>query len=281
MLKKGAVWFITGCSSGLGRALAEQVLAAGYRAVVTARKPEELTRLLAEYPETAIAVELDVTKGNQIEVAVAQAQARFGAIDVVVNNAGYGYLGAIEEGDDADVRTMFETNLFAPVNILKAVLPGMRERRRGHVVNISSVGGFVTYPATGYYHMAKFAIEALSDTLAKEVAAFGIGVTVVAPGAFRTNFRGGSIRQAKVRLSAYAGTAAAKQRDVVLAGHGKQQGDPSRGARAIINAIEAESPPLHLVIGGDALDQLRQKVVDLQKEWDKWESVTRSTNFAP
>jgi NAD(P)-dependent dehydrogenase (short-subunit alcohol dehydrogenase family) len=278
MIKKNAVWFITGCSKGLGRALAENVLTSGYRAVITARRAEDIADLVKQYPKTGFLVVLDVTRKDQIEIAIAKAEEQFGSIDVLVNNAGYGYLGAIEEGDDADVRKMFDTNVFAPVDLIKAVLPGMRQRGEGHIVNISSVGGFVTYPSVGYYHMAKFAIEGLTETLAKEVTPFGIGVTAVEPGPFRTDFRGGSMKQAKLRLPAYAETAG-KARDAVLAGDGKQSGDPDRGARAIVAAVEAEHPPLHLVMGTGALKEFRQKIIDLQQEWDGWEKVTRGTDF--
>lgn len=279
MITKDAIWFITGCSKGLGRALAEQALAAGYRAVVTARRREDVADLAAGNSDAALAVALDVTDRVQIDAAVAAAEARFGAIDVLVNNAGYGYLGAIEEGDDAEMRALFETDLFAPVTLIKAVLPGMRARRRGHVVNVSSIGGLVTYPGVGYYNMAKAGVEAMSDALAKEVAPLGIGVTVVAPGAFRTGFRGpDSIKQSATRIDDYADTAG-KARAGTLAGHGKQQGDPARGACAIIAAVEAEHPPVHLLIGGDALDQLRAKLDDMRRETDAWEGVTRGTDL--
>jgi len=278
MLEKNAVWLITGCSTGLGRALAQQALKAGYRVVASARDPSVLGEIVKEHGEAVLAVELDVTKPDQIKAAIAAAEGRFGTVDVLVNNAGYGYFGAIEEGEDADVRAMFETNVFGPWNMIKAILPGMRERGHGYVVNISSVGGLVTYPAVGFYHMAKFAVEALSETLAKEAASFGIGVTVVEPGAFLTDFRGGSAKQSNIRLPAYADTAG-KARDNVFAAHGKQENDPMLGAHAIITAVEANQPPLHLVIGGDALDQVRQKVVDLQRDLDTWEELTRSTKF--
>ncbi|GGF24392.1 short-chain dehydrogenase/reductase [Aliidongia dinghuensis] len=278
MIGTDAVWLITGCSKGLGRALAQQALKSGYRVVVTARDPSAVGGLVTEYGDAALPVALDVTKPNQAVAVIEVAEARFGAVDVLVNNAGYGYVGAIEEGEDADVRAMFETNIFGTWNMIKAVLPGMRERRRGHIVNISSVGGLTTFPAVGFYHMAKFAVEGLSETLAKEVAPFGLGVTVVEPGAFRTDFRGSSMRQSGVRLPAYADTAG-KARDNVLAGHGKQQGDPVLGSKAIITALEADNPPLHLVIGGDALDLVRQKLVDLRRDLDTWEDLTRSTNF--
>ncbi len=278
MLQKNAVWLITGCSTGLGRAIAQQVLEIGYRAVVSARDPSSVADVVEQHGDSAMAVALDVTRPDQIAATIGAAEARFGAVDVLVNNAGYGYLGAIEEGEDAAVRAMFETNVFGPWNMIKAALPGMRDRGHGHVVNISSVGGLVTYSAVGFYHMAKFAVEGLSETLAKEVAPFGIGVTVVEPGAFRTEFRGRSVKQSSIRLPAYASTAG-KARDNVLAAHGKQENDPVLGAKAIITVLEAASPPLHLVIGGDALDQIRQKLSDLQRDFDTWEDVTRGTKF--
>ena len=279
MITKDAVWLITGCSKGLGRALAEQALAAGYRVVVTARRAADVADLLAGHADAAFGVELDVADPVQIRAAVAAAEDRFGRVDVLVNNAGYGYLAAIEEGEDADVRALFETDLFGPWTLIKAVLPGMRARRCGHIVNVSSIGGLVTYPGVGFYHMAKFGVEAMSDTLAKELAPLGIGVTVIAPGAFRTDFRGpASIKQSVARIDDYADTAG-KSREGTQAGHGKQAGDPVRGARAIITAVEAKRPPVHLLIGGDALDQLRARLDEMRRETDAWEAVTRSTDF--
>ena len=279
MITKDAVWLVTGCSKGLGRALAREVLAAGYRAVITARHVEDIADLAADHGSAAQAVALDVTDRAQIIAAVTAAEGHFGQVDVLVNNAGYGYLAAIEEGDDAEVRALFEADLFGPVALIKAVLPGMRARRSGHIVNVSSIGGLVTYPGVGYYHMVKFGVEALSDVLAKEVGPLGIGVTAVAPGAFRTDFRGPtSIKQSATRIDDYAGTAG-KSRAGTQAGHGKQQGDPARGARAIIAAVAAERPPVHLLIGGDALDQFRTKLDDIRRETDAWEDVTRGTDF--
>ncbi len=278
MISKDAVWLITECSKGLGQAIAAEVLRAGYRVVATARNPSTLDGLVAAAGGRALAVGLDVTRAEQIAAAVEAVERRFGAVDVLVNNAGYGYVGAIEEGEEDGVRAMFETDVFGLWAMTKAVLPGMRGRGRGHVVNISSVGGMVTYPAVGFYHMAKFAVEAFSETLAQEVAPFGIGVTVVAPGAFRTDFRGGSMQQSPVRLPEYADTAG-KARDRVLAGHGTQENDPVLGARAIITAVEAKVPPMHLIIGGDALDQVRAKLTKLCQELNAWEGVARSTKF--
>lgn len=278
MIEKNAVWLITGCSTGLGRAIAQQALKSGYRVVASARDPSTVADIVAEHEDTALAVELDVTNPDQVRAAISQVEDRFGTVDVLVNNAGYGYVAAIEEGEDAEVRAMFETNIFGSWNMIKAVLPGMRARKRGHIVNMSSVGGIVTFPAVGFYHMTKFAVEGLSETLAQETAPLGISVTVVEPGAFRTDFRGRSMKQSGIRLSDYEETAG-KGRDGVLGGHGKQQGDPARGARAIIVAVEAERPPMHLVIGGDALDLIRRKLTSFQRELDGWEKVTCSTNF--
>ena len=279
MLNKDAVWFITGCSKGFGRALAMEAVAAGYRVVATARNIDDLTDLAGRHRDTVFTAALDVAKPEQIAAAVAEARQRFGAIDVLVNNAGYGYLGAIEEGDDAEMRRLFETCLFGPVNLIKAVLPGMRSRRCGHIVNFSSIGGIVTYPGVGYYNMVKAGVEAMSDVLAKELCSLGIGVTVVAPGAFRTDFRGpASVRQAKTRIGDYDDTAG-KARAGTTAGHGKQPGDPVRGVRAIIAALQAEKPPVHLLLGSDALDQLRSKLDAMRLEADAWQELTRGTDL--
>ncbi|MPV55703.1 short-chain dehydrogenase/reductase [Burkholderia sp. HI2761] len=278
MLKKNAVWLITGCSKGLGRALARSALESGYRVVASARDEAAVEDLVRAYGDAVAAVRLDVASQEQAETAVAAAHERFGAVDVLVNNAGYGYLAAIEEGEDSDVRAMFETNVHGTWNMIKAALPGMRKRRTGHIVNIGSVGGLTTFPGVGFYHMTKFAVEGLSETLAKEIGPLGIGVTVVEPGAFRTDFRGASMQQSGIRLEDYADTAG-KARDSVLAGHGKQQGDPVRGSRAIIAALESDRPPLHLVLGGDALDLVRAKLEDLRVDLDTWEHLTRSTDY--
>lgn len=278
MIDQDAVWLVTGCSRGFGRALAQEIVAAGYRLVATARNSADLDDLVPGNEDRVLALALDVTAPDQIQAAVAAARERFGQVDVLVNNAGYGYLGAIEEGEDADVRALFEADLFGPINLIKAVLPDMRARRRGAIVNISSIGGFVTFPGVGYYHMAKFGVEAMSETLAKEVAPLGITVTVVAPGAFRTNFRGGSIKQSSRRIDDYEQTAG-KGRDGTLAGDGKQRGDPVRGARAIMQAVASDKPPVHLIIGGDALDQFRGKIEELRREADAWETLTRSTDL--
>ena len=278
MIDDNSVWMITGSSSGLGRELAEKVLEHGYRAVVTARKPDAVGDLVARYSDRAIAVGLDVTQVGDIRSALKAAYERFGQIDVLVNNAGYGYIGAIEEGEDAEIRAQFDTNVHGVIALVQAVLPGMRHRAKGHIVNVSSIGGLTTFPNVGYYHASKYALEGLSQTLAKEMAPFGIGVTVVEPGAFRTDFRGRSMRQSSIRLPEFAETLG-KQRDALLDSHGKQQNDPAKGALAIIEALKAKQPPLHLLLGADALDLARKQLAAMAKDFDAWETLTRSTVF--
>ena len=278
MISDNSVWLITGSSSGLGRALAEKVLERGYRAVVTARNAEAVLDLVEHYGDRATVVALDVTRSEQVTAAVKAAYDAFGQIDVLVNNAGYGYIGAIEEGEDAQIRAQFDTNVHGPIAMMQAVLPGMRQRGKGHIVNVSSIGGLTTFPNVGYYHASKYALEGLSETLAKEMAPFGIGVTVVEPGAFRTDFRGRSMRQSKVRLPEFADTLG-KQRDALLNAHGKQHNDPAKGAAAIIEAVKAKKPPLHLLLGADALDLARKQLAVMARDFDEWEALTRSTEF--
>lgn len=278
MIGDNSVWLVTGSSSGLGRALAEKVLERGYRAVVTARNAETVRDLVGHYGDRAIAVTLDVTRSEQVAAAVKAAYDTFGQIDVLVNNAGYGYIGAIEEGEDAQIRAQFDTNVHGVIAMMQAVLPGMRRRGKGHIVNISSIGGLTTFPNVGYYHASKYALEGLSETLAKEMASFGIGVTVVEPGAFRTDFRGRSMRQSNIRIAEFADTLG-KQRDALLSAHGKQHNDPAKGAVAIIEAVKAKKPPLHLLLGADALDLARKQLAAMAKDFDEWETLTRSTAF--
>jgi NAD(P)-dependent dehydrogenase (short-subunit alcohol dehydrogenase family) len=278
-LDSSPVFFITGCSTGLGRALATHVLERGWRAAVTAREPGSVADLVDAHGARAIALPLDVTDPEQVSDAVRCAEEVFGRIDVLGNNAGYGYLAAIEEGEDAEVRALFEANVFGAVAVTKAVLPGMRTRRRGHVVTVSSLGGLAAFAATGYYHATKFALEGLSESLAAEVAPLGIGVTIVEPGAFRTNWSGPSMKQSAVRIDDYADTAGTR-RDATLATYGTQPGDPARAAEAIVAALEADAPPLRLVLGTAALQVARGKLAALQRGFDEWEHLSRSTEIA-
>jgi NAD(P)-dependent dehydrogenase (short-subunit alcohol dehydrogenase family) len=277
-LTESPVWFTTGCSTGLGRALATHVLERGWRAAVTARDPETVAGLVARHGDRAIAVALDVTDPGQVAAAVDRTEETFGRIDVLVNNAGYGYLAAVEEGDDAEVRALFDTNVFGLAAVTRAVLPGMRARRSGHVVNVSSLGGLAGFGATGYYHATKFAVEGLSESLAAEVAPLGIGVTIVEPGAFRTNWSGPSMKQSATRIDDYTETAG-KRRAATLATHGSQPGDPARAAEAVVTALEADEPPLRLLLGTAALDVARGKIATLQRDFARWEDLSRSTEL--
>ena len=272
------VWFITGCSTGFGRELADLVLKRGWRAVVTARDPSKLQDLVSGFEDQALAVRLDVTDPAQVKESVRQAEQKFGRIDVLVNNAGYGYLAAIEEGEDEAVRAMFETNVFGLVDMTKAVLPVMRKQRSGHIVNISSIGGLVGFAATGYYHATKYAVEGLSDSLAIEVEPLGIKVLVVEPGPFRTDWAGRSIKQSATRIGDYDQTAG-ERRKQTGARSGNQPGDPRRGCEAIIAAVQSDNPPRHLVLGKPALELARNKLEALRHDFDTWESVTLAADF--
>nr|WP_156096112.1 oxidoreductase [Amycolatopsis jejuensis] len=272
------VWFITGCSTGLGRALATAVLERGLRAVVTARDPERVAGLVAAYPGRAVAVALDVTDPRQITTAVVEAERAFGRIDVLVNNAGYGYLAAAEEGEDAEIRALFEANVFGLMALTRAVLPGMRARRSGHVVSVSSLGGLAAFGATGYYHATKFAVEGFTESLSAEVGPLGIGVTIVEPAAFRTNWSGPSMRESAIRIDDYADTAGAR-RTSTLATYGKQPGDPARAATAVIDAVTSAEPPLRLLLGRAAYDIATARLDTLRKGFDDWRDVTLSADF--
>ncbi len=272
------VWMITGCSTGFGRELARQLLERGFRVVVTARNPATIRDLADRYPQTALPVALDVADKAQIERAVHEGTRAFGALDVLVNNAGYGYYAPIEEGDEAAVRRMFETNFYGVVALMQAVLPAMRARRRGHIVNVSSVGGLVAHPGSGYYAATKFAVEAVSESLSKEVAPLGIRVLLVEPGPFRTRFLDNSHGEPSVRIADYESTVGAR-RTAVAATSGKQAGDPVKGAAAIIAAVESPSPPLRLVLGAQALGHIRAKMSALTNDIDAWESTTLGADF--
>ena len=278
MNKDKPVWLITGCSTGFGRELAKLVLARGWRAVVTARDPAAVADLVAGCEDRALAVALDVTRREQIAEAVSQAQQKFGRIDVLVNNAGYGYLAAIEEGEDEAVRAMFETNVFGLVDMTKAVLPIMRQQKSGLIVNISSIGGLASFAATGYYHATKYAVEGLSESLATELKPLGIGVLIVEPGPFRTNWAGPSIKQSATRIDAYDSTAG-ERRKQTSARSGNQAGDPVRAAQAIIDAALSDQPPLRLLLGKMALDLARRKLDTMRGDFDAWEATTLGADF--
>lgn len=253
------VWFITGCSTGFGRDLAKLVLDRGWKAVVTARGVDRVADLVEGAEDRALALDLDVNDQAQIDAAVAAATAKFGRIDVLVNNAGYGYQATAEEGDEAEIRAQFDTNVFGLFAMTRAVLPIMRAQAAGNIVNFTSVAGLIGFPGSGYYAASKHAVEGWSDALLAEVGPLGIGVTCVEPGPFRTDWAGRSLKQTPSTIPAYADTARARMagtKDV----SGNQAGDPVRAGDAIIAAVQQETPPRHLVLGKFGYDAVTAKL---------------------
>ena len=272
------VWLITGCSTGFGRALAEVVLKKGDYLLATARKPEQIRALIDQYPETALAVHLDVTLSQDIQAAVDAAIATFGRIDVLVNNAGHGLIAALEEVSDVDIHQFFETNFFGALRLMRTVLPVMRQQGSGHIVNMSSTAGLVGFAGSSLYCGAKFALEGTSEALASEVEPFGIKVTLIEPGAFRTDFNGRSLAAAEQSIDAYATVSGAslqwfKQMD------GKQPGNPTKAAQAIIQAVESPHPPMRLALGTDAMSLIQEKLEWIKRDLDAWQQVTVSTDY--
>jgi NAD(P)-dependent dehydrogenase (short-subunit alcohol dehydrogenase family) len=270
------VWLITGCSTGFGRDLAKHVLELGYRTVVTARKPDEVKDLAAD--GEALVLKLDVTNQSQINAAIKAAEKKFGHIDVLVNNAGIGYFAAVEESGDKEVRRMFEINFFGLSRMIHAVLPGMRKRRKGFIVNFSSIGGLRSFPSVGYYNATKFAVEGLSEALWQEVEPLGIKVMLVEPSGFRTDWAGRSADESQRHIADYAATAGAWRKQV-RAISGKQPGDPVRAAQAIVKAVESPKPPHHLLLGNDAYKGAMIKLEELRKDFSAWEAVSRGADF--
>jgi NAD(P)-dependent dehydrogenase (short-subunit alcohol dehydrogenase family) len=271
------VWFITGASSGFGRALVEHAVARGARVVATARSIDSLADLVAAAPAQVLPLRLDVTQPGSIDAALASAIAHFGAIDVLVNNAGFGIVGAVEETSDADLRATFDTMFFGAVALTRAVLPHMRSRGTGSIVQITSMGGVITAPGYGAYCAAKHALEAVSESLAVEVAPLGVRVLVVEPGAFRTQLFGNGFRSMPT-IDDYAptvGPTRAMSRQL----HNVQVGDPAKAARAIFDAVAAGAPTLRLPLGGDAVDGMRAKLALVAADIDRNERVARDTTF--
>ncbi|SDD49589.1 oxidoreductase [Paraburkholderia lycopersici] len=272
------VWFVTGCSTGFGRELARAVLARGWRCVATARNQASLGDLAPEAGERLLPVSLDVTDAAQIEAAVAAAQKRFGTIDVLVNNAGYGYQSSIEEGEEREIRAQFDANAFGLFALTRAVLPGMRARRKGHVINITSVAGLAGFPGSGYYAASKHAVEGFSDALLAEVGPLGIKVTCVEPGPFRTDWAGRSLVQTASHIDDYAQTAGARmKRTAESSGH--QPGDPARAAQAMIRITEVEDPPRHLVLGAFGVDAVANRLRAALADIEAWRALSLGTDF--
>jgi len=270
------VWFITGCSTGFGRQIAKHVLELGYRTVVTARDTDDI-RDLAEMGE-ALVLKLDVTERSQAEAAVKAAEDHYGHIDVLVNNAGIGYFAAVEESDETEVRKMFDVNVFGLSRMIHVVLPGMRKRHKGFIVNLSSIGGLRSFPSLGYYNATKFAIEGLSEALWQEVEPLGIKVMLVEPSGFRTDWAGRSANETTHHIADYANTAHRSMRQL-RAMSGQQDGDPVRAANAIVLAVESSLPPHRLLLGNDAYEGAIAKLGELREEFTAWEAVSRGADF--
>ena len=270
-------WFITGASSGFGMAFAQHALASGYNVVATARAPGKLEALTKAAPERVLVLRLDVTRADEAGAAVKAAIARFGRIDVLINNAGYGIVGAVEETSDAEFRAQMDTNFFGAVSVARAVLPQMRAQRSGAIVNVSSLGGQLSFGGFSAYSASKFALEGMSEALAQEVAPFGIKVMILEPGAFRTGFAAEALKHMPIH-EAYkdivGGTRAFAQ-----GMHGTQAGDPMKAAAAVDLALKAETTPLRLAVGDDAVDSIRAHSQALLAELDTWEKVARDTRL--
>ncbi|MGK3116408.1 oxidoreductase [Candidatus Pantoea formicae] len=271
------VWFISGCSTGFGRELAQQTIARGFKTVVTARDPAKVQDLVSGH-DNALAVALDVTDQGSIDQAVKAALEAFGTVDVLVNNAGYGYQSSVEEGDEKEIRAQFDANVFGLFALTRAVLPAMRKQRRGHVINITSVAGFIGFASSGYYSASKHAVEGWSDSLALEAAPLGIHVTCVEPGPFRTDWAGRSLHQTPSTLPEYADTAAARMK-ATSEYSGTQAGDPARAATAMIAITEHDNPPRHLVMGAWGYDAVINKLKERLAQIEAWKQTSVDTDF--
>lgn len=272
------VWFITGSSSGIGRLLAEEVLAAGDSVAATARNVEKVSDLEQKFPDRAKAIRLDVTDKTRVAEAVAEAMAAFGQIDVLVNNAGYGLVAAQEEATEDEICRQIKTNVHGVIHVTQAVLPHMRRQGSGHIINMSSIAGLVGTAGLGYYNLTKFAVEGMSEALALEVEPLGIHVTAIEPGPFRTDFAGRSGEYSPNEIREYEQTAG-KTRARQHAVDGKQQGDPSKVAQAILKVVNSKNPPHHLILGAFALNKFREKLKQLRSEITQWEDVTLGADF--
>lgn len=272
------VWFITGCSTGFGRELAKLVIARGWPTVVTARNKGSLADLVESAQTNTLALDLDVTDASQVAAAVKAAEDRFGRIDVLVNNAGYGYQASIEEGEEDEIRAQFDANVFGLFALTRAVLPLMRKHRKGHVINITSVAGLIGFPGSGYYAASKHAVEGFTDALAIEGAPLGIKATCVEPGPFRTDWAGRSLKQTPNLIEDYAEIVGARMR-TTAANSGKQQGDPVRAGEAMIRITETENPPRHLVLGEFGYNAVTEKLKERLALIEKWREASLGADF--
>lgn len=277
MINSEKVWFITGCSTGFGRELAVAVIDAGYKVVITARRPEQIVDLATGKEERVLTLKLDVTDENQIKEAVQVTKERFGKIDVLVNNAGIGYFASVEESEENEVRRMFEINFWGLTHVTKAVLPIMRENKAGHIINFSSIGGLTSFPALGYYHATKYAVEGLSESLSKEVEPIGIKVTLIEPASFRTDWGNRSSVKTPITIPEYKETVGKYIPREDMAG--MEPGDPKKAAIAILKVVESKNPPKHLLLGKFAYQIVCNKLDELKKEFDEWKETTINADF--
>ena len=271
-------WLITGCSSGLGRQLADAVAARGDRLVATARSADSLQPLCERYPETVRSISLDVTRAGDAARAVALAESAFGGLDVLVNNAGFGFIGAIEEGEPNEYRPMFEVNVFGLIEMTRAALPALRKRAGGRIVNLSSGAGIAGSAGFGFYNATKFAVEGLSEALAQELGSLGLKVIIVEPGPFRTEFLGRSMATAAHEIDAYAETVRAR-RHYRRTNDGRQAGDPAKAVAVMLRAVDAEHPPLHLPIGPRAHAMAERKLEAFRADIAAWREISIATDF--
>ncbi|MFE4710303.1 oxidoreductase [Paenibacillus sp. NPDC056722] len=275
-MSENSVWIITGCSTGFGRELAKATIEAGYKVVVTARNLASIADLVSGNTNNVLAVELDVTKPEQVEKAVKATVEKFGRIDVLVNNAGVGYFSSIEEAAEEETRKMFEINFWGLMNMTSAVLPYMRNQRSGHIINISSIGGLVSFPGVGYYNATKYAVEGISESLSKEVAQFNIDVTLIEPSNFRTDWSGRSAARTKSSIKEYEELISPF---VNGESHGKEPGDPKKAAEAIISVAKSQEPPLRLLLGADAYHFAVNKYTDTLKNFENQKEVALNADF--
>lgn len=271
-------WLITGCSSGIGRGIAKAVLKKGDNAVVTARDTSKIADLVDQYPNTALGVALDITKKESISAAVKQAQERFGTIDVLINNAGYGYRSSVEEGDIDDVNLLFNTNFFGPIELIKEVLPQMRANKNGAIVNVSSIAAVRSGVGSGYYAASKAALELMTDGLAKELKPLGIKVMIAQPGSFRTNFYDTSLKGTKNKIDDYNETAGKTRKENVV-NHKNQPGDPDKGGQVIVDTIEKDNYPFRLLLDSDATKIVASALEERIQEIETWKNISSQSDF--
>jgi len=275
---KDKVWLITGCSTGFGRELALMALEQGYSVAVAARNTDDVKDITVKYPDRALPVRLDMAQRNEISAAVEKVRTHFGRIDVLVNNAGIGYFASMEESKEEEARKMFEVNFFGLTKLTQQVLPLMRKQKSGHIINVSSIGGLIGYPALSFYNATKFAVAGLSEALAKETAHLGIKVTVVCPSGFRTDWAGRSANDTEINIEDYKDTAAANKNNI-RGYSGKQPGDPVRAAKEIIAMTESKEPPLYLLLGTAAYNNAKKKFQEMEQLIDEWKDASLRADF--